>query len=589
MELPPALAPWGPLLRIFPPDVALSLGPLLQRLAAAVGPLRSPLHSGDGEVDGFDGLARRGSYERLLVSEWLLAEEAPEEFLRRAATGEHTFLRLARPEPMGSRRSVVLFDAGPGQLGSPRIAQLAALIVLARRALAADALFGWGVLQRPEVPLRTEVTAANVMHLILSRTPWEAGEAHLGAWSEILKGWKDLDDLWIVGSPGLGLPAARRVSRLEIRDVLEPGVRRLTVTVRRGEGPRAEVALDLPPDPDCVRLLRDPFAAAVAPPSGISPAMRPDSNLVFSVKGNRLLMRARDGGLLVLPVPNSARAPRSRPEVRFPQVPANLIVAAGAERTRISAVLCGTAGLVAATGTGKGDDTEGDLYLTGEGGPLFEVRSNAPLRPIFRHHDRLFTLDAAGSLFRLSGPRPYRTWLLQERVLAARQSGEDILVAALDSQGVLFFARIPMTGTGVRRLPLIAHLQPTEAFFGFGNVQGDRTDSPGLVAVRNGNEWVIFHGPRTHLRIFSGTRAAGVVRETGQGNAVLLLIDEDGRSLSLVGKNFSKRLLTASAAIDQVAVSSEAPVFAYTTVNGEVTVASASHGTVFARWHLEGT
>jgi hypothetical protein len=588
MELPPALTPWGPLLRIFPPEIALALGPLLQRLAAAVGPLRAPLHSGDGEVDGFDGLARRGSYERLLVSEWLLAEEAPEEFLRRAATGEHTFLRLARPEPMGSRRSVALFDAGPGQLGSPRIGQLAALIVLARRAEAADARFGWGVLQRPEAPLRTEVTAASVMHLIHSRTPWEAGEAHRDAWSEALKGWPDLDDLWIVGSPGPGLPAVRRVSRLEIRDVLEPGARRLTVAVRQGEGPGAEVALDLPADPDCVRLLRDPFAVATAPPAGLSAAMRPDSNLVFSVKGNRLLMRARAGGLLVLPVPNSARASRPHPEVRFPGVASNLIVAAGAERTRVSAVIYGTAGLVVATGTGQREDSDGQLYVTDKDAPRFKIHPGVPLRPVFRQQDRIFTLDTPGNLFRLSGPRPYRAWLLHERVLAARQTGQEILVAALDAQGALHFARIPMApGKAVRQLPLFAHLKPTEAFFGYSTAR-DQDDSPGLAAVRNGDEWILFHGARTHLRALSGTRAVGVVRETGQGYPVLLLIDEDGRTLSLVGKNFSKRLLTAGAAVDQVAVSSEAPVFSYTTVTGEVTIASTT-GAVFARWHPEGT
>ncbi|HSF40711.1 MAG TPA: hypothetical protein VLT87_13030, partial [Thermoanaerobaculia bacterium] len=137
VELPRPLAPWRPWLAIFPRDLALSLGPVLQRLSFAVGPLRMERASGEGDPDGFDGLAQRGPYERLLPSEWLLADEAPEEFLRRAAGGEHTFLHLARPVPGGSHLSVALFDAGPGQLGSPRIAQLAALIVLARRAEAA--------------------------------------------------------------------------------------------------------------------------------------------------------------------------------------------------------------------------------------------------------------------------------------------------------------------------------------------------------------------------------------------------------------------------------------------------------------------
>jgi hypothetical protein len=40
----------------------------------------------------------------------------------------------------------VLFDTGPDRLGRPRIAQLAALVVLARRASAARAELRWGTL-----------------------------------------------------------------------------------------------------------------------------------------------------------------------------------------------------------------------------------------------------------------------------------------------------------------------------------------------------------------------------------------------------------------------------------------------------------
>jgi len=584
MELPPALAPWGPLLGIFPPELALSLGPLLQRLAAAVGPLRSPLRDGDGEVDGFDGLARRGSYERLLVSEWLLAEEAPEEFLRRAAAGEHTFLRLARPEPAGSRRSAVLFDAGPGQLGSPRIAQLAALIVLARRAEAADARFSWGVLQRPDDPLQSGVTIASVFHLLGSRTPYEAAEAHVDAWSGILKGWKDLDDLWIVGSPGLCLPAALRISRLEIRDILEPGVRRLAVAVRRGDGPGGELALELPPDAVCTRLLRDPFTAVVAPPAGLSPAMRPDSNLLFTPNGQRLLARARDGGILALPVPNSPRASRKPPALLFPSVSGGLLVAAGAEKSRVTALIAGTAGLVLATSTpGNPDDTRGQLYVTGGGGKsgaTFEVRSKAPLQPIFRYGERLFALDAGGSLFRLIGPSPYQTRLVYQRVLAARQIGPGIILASTDADGCLRFVSILKTGES-NAIGVYRDLRPAEVFFGCGGRQ--TTDSPGLAAVLQEDEWVLFHGRRSHLRALSGTRVVGVATNP-EHSPGLLLLEEDGRTLGLVGRNWSKRLLTAGTAVEQVAVSSLSPTFAYSTVTGEVTIASILDGTVFARW-----
>ena len=61
-----------------------------------------------GELRGYDGLTRRGSPERLLISEWLLATEAPDEFVRRAAFNEQAFLRPAFRQPQGGRRAVAL-------------------------------------------------------------------------------------------------------------------------------------------------------------------------------------------------------------------------------------------------------------------------------------------------------------------------------------------------------------------------------------------------------------------------------------------------------------------------------------------------
>ena len=124
-NLPPALRPWALQLSIFPEDLALSLGPYVARLAAAIGSLRPRGETEGGEPQGYDGLTRRGPYERLLLTEWLYALESPDEFIRRAAFGEHAFLKPAFKQPQGSRRTVALLDAGPDQLGSPRIAHLA--------------------------------------------------------------------------------------------------------------------------------------------------------------------------------------------------------------------------------------------------------------------------------------------------------------------------------------------------------------------------------------------------------------------------------------------------------------------------------
>src|SRR5262245_22810312 len=119
--LPPELRPWAKPLAIFPAEVALSLGPLVRKVARMIGAWESQGSRLRGEPDGYDGLARKGPLERLLPSEWLLALELPDEFIRRAASSEQAFFALASRTPAGSRRSFALFDAGPSSLGGPRI------------------------------------------------------------------------------------------------------------------------------------------------------------------------------------------------------------------------------------------------------------------------------------------------------------------------------------------------------------------------------------------------------------------------------------------------------------------------------------
>jgi hypothetical protein len=69
MNLPPSLARWSKYLNIFPEEISLALGPIIQRISMAVGSPRSQFKEKEGEPDGFDGLNRRGGYERLLLSE----------------------------------------------------------------------------------------------------------------------------------------------------------------------------------------------------------------------------------------------------------------------------------------------------------------------------------------------------------------------------------------------------------------------------------------------------------------------------------------------------------------------------------------
>ena len=112
-ELPPALRPWAESLAFLTVEAALHIGPLVRRLDALVR-RHDATHAAQGEPDGYGGLTNRGHPERLLLSEWLLAEELPLEFLRRAASREllHINPTFRTPQPEG--RVAVFCDVGPG-------------------------------------------------------------------------------------------------------------------------------------------------------------------------------------------------------------------------------------------------------------------------------------------------------------------------------------------------------------------------------------------------------------------------------------------------------------------------------------------
>ncbi|HEX7181677.1 MAG TPA: hypothetical protein VF756_07530 [Thermoanaerobaculia bacterium] len=633
MDLPRALSPWGSYLTLFPRDLALSLGPVLQRLSSAVGPLRVRRSDTDGEVDGFDGLARRGPYERLLATEWLLADEMPEEFLRRASMGEHTFLKVSRPEPGGSRTSVAVFDAGPAQLGSPRIAQLAALIVLARRAEAAGVRFAWGVLQDPEAPLFPEVTESGVLRLLQSRTPHEASDAQIGAWRARLQGWKESDDVWMVGPPRLGaLPAARGAAVLQIWDVLDPEARKVAVRVRRSPGtPQNEVSLELPDDSVCARLLRDPFVAAASPLRRLDRGLIPSSNLLFAGNGSKLFARAAGGGVVAFSLPHSPRAEMGPPLACDPGA---FPVAAGLAGKQVAVVTAGPLSPIGASPTvetprgaspspevpavsrgflemndaAAGGDAprgvstvgrissgpKGDVILhtfhkRGGRGPtvalpgLDEHRFHGghgaeptPLRPLLTAGGHEFLVDAAGGLFRLTEAGPHRG--LQR--VAARVSAVAAVSARLafvEPAAAGSPARIAVVGGGGPAISVVLDGPGDRAFFGYGGKLAH--PEHGLVAVEHPRRmWEILSNHRsqgsTFLTPFETTQVVGVAWEPQRHEAGLVLLEEDWRTLLIAGRNWTRKLLTAPAEIEHVAVSSALPRIAYSTVSGEIAVCS---------------
>ncbi|UXZ93687.1 hypothetical protein K3169_14900 [Pseudomonas phytophila] len=199
MQLPDGLQPWRQWLEWFAPEHLPMFADLLGRLNPLLGPFRGRQQGGVPEPDGLGDLQRRGPYERLLSSEWLLADEVPDEFLRRAAAGEHLFVAPQYHARQANRLIVVLFDAGPLQLGAARLVHLALLILLGRRAQEAGAQLRWGILQQaPE--LHELDSPAQLRRLLNARTYEVVTDEHWQTWGDWLTEQQhDAGECWVVG------------------------------------------------------------------------------------------------------------------------------------------------------------------------------------------------------------------------------------------------------------------------------------------------------------------------------------------------------------------------------------------------------
>jgi hypothetical protein len=183
---------------------------------------------------------------------------------------------LLPPRQAGAgRKLLAVFDSGPGQLGSPRVGQVAVWIALARRARAAGLSFLWGVLQKPGEAPAGGTTAEDLRLLLGSRTAHEAGGEQLAAWGEWLKTASEVAEAWLISPPRLGSsPSLPGASRLQIWDDLTPGTRRIGVALYTGSAIAARELFDLPDETDCINLLR------LAPPPAelaASPATEPET------------------------------------------------------------------------------------------------------------------------------------------------------------------------------------------------------------------------------------------------------------------------------------------------------------------------
>lgn len=328
MELPRALQPWQQALSIFPKDLAIALGGVIDKLALLVGPLISPDGAGRNNPDGLDGIGRRGSFERLLATEWALADEAPLEFLRRVSTNELSFLQIGHRKPTIARKCVALFDVGPDQRGGPRIVHLALLILLAQRAQAGNASFSWGILQDSPMQLLADVNKESIRLLVNRGSQKRPTILDVIDFHQL---FQEDAEIWFIGGGELSalLPELTPY-RVLIEDSVDPDApHELEVSITHESKKSKSARIALPPGNTAVRLLRDPFEVARAQTQKSRVCIAPDTNIVLSRDSRKMFLRGAEGELITIPIPNSPNC-KEPPNPRiFRPPPGETLAAAG--------------------------------------------------------------------------------------------------------------------------------------------------------------------------------------------------------------------------------------------------------------------
>lgn len=590
-ELPQKLTPWAEQLKMFTPELALPVGEIAGRLAPALGPMRVTARAASGDVDGFDGITRRGSYERLLLTEWAISEASSDEFMRRASTGELSFLKLARTEPARAKRCVALFDSGPEQIGSPRLVHLALLILLAQRAEQARATFGWQLLQA-STALMSSVTPQSVFALLTGRSSTDTSPDDVSRWREQLRSGPSPDELWVVGAKGVMLfHAARGVSQIEVTDVIEPGVARVHVQVRAQHRRAREVTVKLPNDRDCARLLRDPFSVLHAPV--VRGGRLPISNLLFSPRENKLFGRTADNEVVSFPIPNSPRAGVGRPKVyctpsRFPVlalgwVNRGILFATFSEKGEVvlesfkahrslgyrSAVVGAFAG-------------EPPTDLQGEELGFLSQLPGKVTRPSYRFHcpgGALLDLRWAGNVD--SGDAPLVVLPVAGHATCFEDFGDMRVFVARDTYTQ------PTDETDLPRhedsdWKLVRHTvnQPPEVLrlLGNGTFAAYASRSPHsshtVVAVNeHDSTWTILDGKtKTHLTPTHGSRAVGVLGMKDARESKLVVVEDDNQTVTATARGEARQLLRASVPISTISVGRQGTHIAYLTTDRKLVV-----------------
>lgn len=578
--LPRALQPWREWLDWFEPSLASVLGDLILQLDRLAGRSQSRAMAGRVEPDGIDDVRKRGSYERLLLSEWALADEMPEEFIRRAAHSEHLFLSPKLVAKRSASMIVAVFDSGPAQLGAPRLAQLALLILLARRAQAAHSRFAWGTADAPGT-LQAPDTPALLLQFLRARCLSVAGAEQISQWQQALLA-ADLPpgERWLVGArPELGqgfdhIAAIRR----GFDDRLH-----LVVGSQRA---RRSATLDLPKPREGVSILRGDFLAQALPVAQRELEGR------FSLKQAPLF--SASSGYVAVALAGRHRAAvikiqdgeaRKQIKPRFTDWPS------GSELTAAVLSEKSFGGLIA-------DETHLHFWRIGS----FRVTERPP-RETFAivpgqrrwlpavlfnsggstHH--LLALDSAGHLVRWHSNRPGECRKVASDVFGiAATSGEKLVYGTFCDGELSLFIEHREAAAPVAFAPMQVAGKPVRLF---ALTETVRPHWRGYILVvfapnASGETLCLLHAggnarPQDHktLRVGSKCEVVGLVRSCDDPGAQMLALSADRRRLQVMAAAGTETIFDAGGEIRTVSCSPDGERVALLTLAGQLIVLGA--------------
>ncbi len=578
IALPRQFAHWDTQLALFPSDIALVLGPLVARLSALMG--GAPFDEApEGLPDGFDGIAARGTYDHLLSSEWLLSEELPDEFLRRAVSGEHLFLQRAYQEESAAKQTAALFDAGADQLGAPRLAQLAILIAMAKRAGESGATLKWGIFQDESTVLRTGLTKALVRDLLRARSAQPVWPADIDRWMEDPE-IRMSSEVWFVGAETLLKEAkARKALALIVSDVLEPvPPHRIHVrAISPGAARVREAVLDAPRGSDGARILRDPFGLDVGARVP-SVHIDPQSTFVFSADGRKIFVTGEELTLVAIPIPNSPRAKVSQPHVYVPPA-GHVILAVGQTRSRKRTVVLteGEGALAVHTLSKRGGMARNTETLISSGEMPSDSASRRALRPLGVFKSTYCFIDGAGNLVDLT--KDHTAVKNDVVALASRAAQNAFAYVARDGAGALSVVErsdkyLNFDGRGIKLPPMPEDAVYYFSAFGLSNL---------IAYSRQESRCILFHNLSvTEVEIPRSHSAAGMIYG-GDREPMIVALHDSKLRVEVLRNGTWEVLFATSAPIARIAVSDAGSVVTYITEAGEVGIHSCVYHTMLLK------